>query len=158
MNMVRAMIIGRNVPKIYWPEATKWCVHILNRSPTVAVQDKTPEEAWSGMKPTVEYFRVFGCLAHVHTPDQQRIKLDTKSKKCVLLGVSEESKAYRLLDPINNRIIISKDVIFEEGKNWNWEKNEQENHQDNLDWGDAVSNTEKQSVENEINDAEQQDA
>jgi len=110
------------------------------------------------VKPTVEYFRVFGCLAHVHTPDQQRIKLDTKSKKCVLLGVSEESKAYRLLDPINNRIIISKDVIFEEGKNWNWEKNEQENHQANLDWGDAVSNTENQSVENEINNAEQQDA
>ena len=110
------------------------------------------------MKPTVEYFRVFGCLAHVHTPDQQQIKLDTKSKKCVLLGVSEESKAYKLLDPINNRIIISKNVIFEEGKNWNWEKNEQENHQDNLDWGDAVSNTKKQSVENEINDAEQQDA
>jgi len=110
------------------------------------------------VKPTVEYFRVFGCLAHVHTPDQQQIKLDTKSKKCVLLGVSEESKAYKLLDPINNRIIISKNVIFEEGKNWNWEKNEQENHQDNLDWGDAVSNTKKQSVENEINDAEQQDA
>jgi len=43
MNMVQAMIIGRNVPKIYWLEATKWCVHILNRSPTLVVQDKTPE-------------------------------------------------------------------------------------------------------------------
>ncbi|PNX64970.1 retrovirus-related Pol polyprotein from transposon TNT 1-94, partial [Trifolium pratense] len=46
----------------------------------------TPEEAWSGRKPSVNHFRVFGCLAHVHIPDSQRKKLDSKSKKCVLLG------------------------------------------------------------------------
>jgi len=45
MNMVRTMLIGRQVPKFFWPEATKWCAHILNRSPTSAVQDQTPEEA-----------------------------------------------------------------------------------------------------------------
>jgi transposase InsO family protein len=25
MNMVRSMIAGRNVPKVFWPEAVKWC-------------------------------------------------------------------------------------------------------------------------------------
>ena len=95
MNMVRSMLTGRRVPKIFWPEATKSCVHVLNRSPTIAVQGKTLEEAWSGVKPSVDYFRVFGCIAHVHTPNQLRVKLDDKSKKCVLLGVSDESKAYK---------------------------------------------------------------
>ena len=66
------------------------------------------------MKPTIDYFRVFGCLAHVHVLDQHRVKLDDKSKKCVLLGVSDESKAYRLFNPINNKVLINKDVIFEE--------------------------------------------
>lgn len=68
----------------------------------------TPEEAWSGSKPSVEHFRVFGCLAHVHVPDSKRIKLDDKSMKCILLGVSEESKAYRLFDPVSKKIVINK--------------------------------------------------
>ena len=119
--MVHSMLIGRQVPKKFWPEATKWCVHILNRSLIAVVQDKTPDEAWSGVEPFVDYFWVFGCLAHVHTPDQQRFKLDDKSKQCVLFGVSDESKAYRLFDPVNRKIIISKDAIFKGQKNWNWE-------------------------------------
>lgn len=91
-----------------------WAVHMLNRSPTLAVKSKTPEEAWSGRKPSVEHFRVFGCISHAHVPDSKRLKLDNKSLKCILLGVSEESKAYRLFDPISNKIIISRDVVFDE--------------------------------------------
>ena len=84
-------------------------------------EKKTPEEAWSGLKPLVDHFRVFGCVSHVHVPDNKRVKLDAKSFKCVLLGVSEESKAYRLFDPISKKIIISRDVVFEEDQKWNWE-------------------------------------
>lgn len=51
-----------------------------------------------------------------------RKKLDKRSTKCVLLGVSEVSKAYRLFDPITHKIIISKDVIFDEADKWNWRK------------------------------------
>lgn len=100
MNMVRCMLSEKKVPKEFWPEAVNWAVHILNRSPTLAVKAVTPEEAWSGNKPCVDYFRVFGYIAYVHTPDARRSKLDDKSMKCVLLGVSEESKAYRLYNPI----------------------------------------------------------
>lgn len=35
-----------------------------------------------------------------------------KSLKCVLLGVSEESKAYSLYDPVSERIIISGGAVF----------------------------------------------
>ena len=66
------------------------------------------------MKPTVDYFRVFGCVAHAHIPEQKGSKLDEKNKKCVILGVSDESKAYKLYDPHSYKIIISKDVIFQE--------------------------------------------
>ncbi|PNX60579.1 cysteine-rich receptor-like protein kinase 25-like protein, partial [Trifolium pratense] len=116
------MIHARNVPKRFWPEAVKWATYVMNMSPTLSVKDMTPEEAWSGRKPSVHHFKVFGCVAHVHIHDSQRKKLDDKSKKCVLLGVSEESKAYKLYDPIEKKIIISRDVIFEESKSWNWSK------------------------------------
>lgn len=136
MNAVRSMLHEKQMPKIFWSEAAKWCVHIQNRSPTVAVEDKTPEEAWSGEKPKVEYFRIFGCVAHVHIPDQKRSKLDDKSKRCIFLGVSDESKAWRLYDPTSKKIIVSRDVVFEEGKSWDWSKSDEEIKHNVLEWGD----------------------
>jgi len=40
-------------------------------------------------------------LLYVHVPDNKRRKLDGKSIRCVLLGLGEESKAYKLY---NSRI------------------------------------------------------
>jgi hypothetical protein len=37
-----------------------------------------------------------------------------KSHKCIMVGYSETSKAYRLYDPENNEILIMRDVIFDE--------------------------------------------
>ena len=76
-------------------------MHVLNGSPTFAVKNKTPEEAWSGVKPSIEYFRVFGCISHVHVPNSRRKKLDDESLACVLLEVGEESKAYQLYDLVS---------------------------------------------------------
>lgn len=64
----------------------------------------------------MHHFRIFGCLAHVHVPDVHRRKLDNKSIKCVLLSISEESEAYKLYNPIERKIIVIRDVIFEESK------------------------------------------
>ncbi|PRQ50963.1 putative RNA-directed DNA polymerase [Rosa chinensis] len=86
MNMVRCMLSGKEVPKVFWPEAVNWCIYVLNRSPTLAVKGVTPEEAWSSIKPSVDHFCVFGCVAHVHVPDSRRKKLDNKSFRCVVLG------------------------------------------------------------------------
>lgn len=110
---------------------------MLNRSPTLAVKDMTPEEAWSGIKPNVDYFRVFGCIGHVHVSDSKRKKLDDKSFQCVLLGMSEESKAYRLYDPVSKKIIVSRDVFFEENECWDWGRSNEEARLDILEWGDS---------------------
>jgi hypothetical protein len=88
------------------------------------VKDVTLEEAWSGRTPSVSPFRVFGYIAYVHIPDNLRKKLDDKSIVCIYLGMSEESKAYKLYDPAKRKIVISKDVRFDEGKQWNWDSKE----------------------------------
>jgi len=100
MNMVRAMLTEKKVPKIFWLEAVRWMIHVLNRSPILAVKDMTPEDAWSREKPSVDYFKVFGCAGHVHIPDAKRNKIEDKSVSCVLFGVSSESKGYRMFDPV----------------------------------------------------------
>jgi len=46
--------------------------------------------------------------------------LEDKSIACVLLGVN--SKAYRLYNPIAKKIITIRDVVFEEYKSWDWDK------------------------------------
>ncbi|CAJ2653663.1 unnamed protein product [Trifolium pratense] len=120
MNMVRSMMSRMNVPKRFWPEAVVWATHVINRSPTLSVKNRTPEEAWSEMKPSVAHFKVFGCIAYAHMPDVHRKKLDPKSVKCVHLGVSEELKAYKLYDPVQKKIIISRDVVFDEKQGWKW--------------------------------------
>ena len=120
LNMVRSMMVRQNLPKTFWPEAVNWSVHILNRSPTFAVKAMTPEEAWSNRKPFVAHFKIFGCIGYTHVPDSIRTKLDDKSKRCIFLGISEESKAFRMYNPITKKLIISRDVRFAEGQTWDW--------------------------------------
>lgn len=122
MNMVRAVLSEKEVPKSFWPDAVQWANHVLNRSPTVIIKNMTLEEAWSGNKPSVEHFRVFGCVGYVHIPDVKRTKLDDKSVKCVMIGYSRESKAYKMFDPVEKKAYTSRDVIFEEEKKWNWDE------------------------------------
>ena len=114
------------IPKTFWPEAVNWTVYVLHRSPTLVVKDMTPEEAWSGSKPSVDHFWVFGCISHVHILDSKRIKLDDKSVRCVLLEVSEESKAYRLYNLVFWKIIVNRDVKFKEENSWDWNKSHEE--------------------------------
>ena len=58
----------------------------------------------------------------MHVPDAKRTKLDDKSLCCVLLGVSEVSKAYKLYDPVSQKNVIRRDVVFDEDKSWDWDK------------------------------------
>ncbi|KAL8123781.1 hypothetical protein AgCh_011684 [Apium graveolens] len=57
--------------------------------------------------------------------NEKRGKLDDKSKKYIFVGYSEASKAYKLYNPIIRKIVISRDVIFNEEASWKW-KNEKE--------------------------------
>jgi len=161
MNMVRSMLFARKVPMVFWPEAVVWATHVLNRSPTLSVKDMTPEEAWSDLKPTVHYFRVFGCIAYAHVSDAQRKKLDDKGIKCVYLGVSNESKGYKLFDPLRNKVIISKDVVFEEEKGWDWNEKQKEpslqayindEKDDSAEEEDAAVHIEENATNNEIDE------
>lgn len=152
MNMVRSMLSAMKVPRIFWAEAVNWTFYILNRCPTVAVKDATPQEAWSGIKPTVEHFRVWGSIAHVHIPDAHRSKLDDKSTTCVMFGFSEESKGYRLYNPKTKKMVTSKDVVFEEGKGWNWEENHSEHMSVVLSWNDEAEAERNDDEEEEDED------
>ncbi|KAA0056495.1 copia protein [Cucumis melo var. makuwa] len=102
-------------------------VYLSNRSPTRSLWNKTPQQAWIGRKPSIGHFRVFGCMAYAHIPDQKRSKLDDKSEKYVFVGYDASSKGYKLYNPVTKKTIVSRDVVFDEEALWNW-NDEQEDY------------------------------
>ena len=62
--------------------------------------------------------------------------MDNRSLTCILLRISEEIKGYRLFDPIANKVIVSRDVFFEEDKEWDWGADYQEQVLLDLEWGE----------------------
>ncbi|GAA0165559.1 hypothetical protein LIER_20935 [Lithospermum erythrorhizon] len=92
MNIVRSMLSTKEMPRYLWTEAVVRTVYVLNKCPTLSVKDKTPQEAWSGTKPTVEHLKVWGCVAYAHVPKIQRSKQDKRSITCVFLGMSSGTK------------------------------------------------------------------
>jgi hypothetical protein len=87
----------------------------------------------------------------------QRTKLDNRSVKCIFLGVSEESKGYRLFNLITERVIVSRDVIFEEEKQWDWDESFEEQILMDLEWGDDnVEGVDDNNGESENNSGEKE--
>jgi hypothetical protein len=57
--------------------------------------------------------RIFGCPTYIHMQNGERSKLDSKSSKCICLGLESSVKGYKLWDPISKKKILSKDVVFD---------------------------------------------
>lgn len=86
---------------------------LLNISLTKVVINRTPYEAWRGSNPTTSHLKVFGCIAYALVKSA-RHKLAEKSEKCIFIGYSLQSKTYMLYNPTTKKMIISRDVMFNE--------------------------------------------
>jgi hypothetical protein len=87
-----------------------------DRSPHRALGRKTHEEAFIGSRPDVEHLRIFGCLTFSHVPSEKRTKLDPTTEKGILVGYSEISKAYQIYLSTQRRVVVRRDVKFEEDR------------------------------------------
>ena len=70
--------------------------------------------------PAVSHLRTFGCVGHVKKVGGHLTKLADRSSAMVFVGYEAESKAYRMYDPLAKKLHISRDVVFEEERSWNW--------------------------------------
>ncbi|KAK2970863.1 hypothetical protein RJ640_022305 [Escallonia rubra] len=143
VKMTRSKLKSKNLPKEFWAEAVDCAVYLSNRSPTRSVWNQTPQEAWSGYKPSVSHLKVFGSIAYVHVPDQQRKKLYDKSEKFIFIGYSQESKGYKLYNPVDKKMKVSRDVTFDEKSSWDW------TDRDNEQYVFYPINTDRKEVEEE---------
>lgn len=68
---------------------------------------------WFGYKPNFEKIKLFGCPAYNFIPKEVRkSKLDPHSQKLIMVGYADNG--YRLYDSTNRKIVVGRNVIFEE--------------------------------------------
>ena len=68
---MRSMLAGAKLPHKFWAEALSTAVYLQNRSPTKAVKEMTPYQAWTGERPTVQHLRIFGCTVFAHVQNEE---------------------------------------------------------------------------------------
>ena len=49
-------------------------------------------------------------------------KLEDRSKLMIFIGYQLGLKVYKCLDSVNLKVVISRDVIFEEAERWTWSR------------------------------------
>ena len=62
------MLSGAGLGQEFQSEAVGTTCYLVNRSPSSALDDKTPHEVWSRKKPSPQRLRVFDFDAYVHFP------------------------------------------------------------------------------------------
>jgi hypothetical protein len=171
----RTMMIESGVSNELWGEAILCATYLTNRSPCSVYKEKeTPYERWFKKKPDLSKLKIFGCVAFAHIPKEKRKKLDKKSRKCRFVGYVVNG--YKLWDLEARKIIIARDVIFDESvmkietcgsieeddlyynihsKNVEenqdlWEDNSGENREENN--STEPSNNDENSLINDLND------
>lgn len=95
-------------------------VYLKNRTTSETIGGITSYEKWFGSKPSVGHLRVFGSEIYVYIPKKERTKWEKNNQrtiKCQMIGYNDDSKAYRIYDPTGRKILIRRDVIFNENRN-----------------------------------------
>ena len=115
VEMARALLARSGLKSQYWGEACMTACFLLNRVLRKdSIHKKPPIEAFTGHRVDVSLLRVFGCAAYAKVPDALRTNMEPKSVRCVFLGYDAEKRGYRLLNVASQRVIVTRDVVFNE--------------------------------------------
>lgn len=112
-------------------------VYLINLSPSVSLEGDVPNRVWYNKDISFDHLKVFGCKAFVHIPQDERSKFDPKTRQCIFVGYGLDEFGYRLFDPIANKVLRRRDVVFVEDQTIEdivkTKKRCQQQHQDDLD-------------------------
>lgn len=125
--MTSIILKHMNIPNYLWGEAVRHATYLINRVGTRTLDSQTVYEVFKKKKkPSVRHLRVFGCVGYAKVDAPHLKKLDDRSRTLVHLGIEPGSKAYRMFDLTSRKIIVSRDVVFDEQKTWEWNNSSEE--------------------------------
>lgn len=119
LGRTRAIMIDTGLPHHLWGEIVMTVSFLLNLSPSSTLDMNTPHNLWHEDLPgshssNTDFLRAIGSAAYPLLKTTEMNKLSPKSKKCVLVGYETGARAYRLWDSASRKIIVSRNVIFNE--------------------------------------------
>ena len=91
----------------------KYASYIQNRVPHKKLDVIIPFEAWSGHKPDVSHFNIFGSKAWAKIPTKKRKDLKPQIQEFLFVVYSEYSKGYKLINMSTQKFFIERSVQFE---------------------------------------------
>ena len=98
MSIVCCLICGMHVPKSYWHMFVLTAVYLMNHTPSRVLHGTAPLQF---LKLDCALFQILphmlGCTCFVQNRSPTCTKLDNKSIRCIFLGYSAMSKAYRCM-------------------------------------------------------------
>ena len=133
----RALLLASGLPRFLWEEAMRHTTWLQNRTPTRALDGKTPYEMRSKKKPHLAGIQEFGMAAYVK--DLKAGKLDARAKIGRFVGYDSESKGYRIYWPGKRSVTVERNVTFDEK-----DLHSTENHA--IIPGDVLSEGEREKV------------
>ena len=110
----RAMLHFANAPLRFWSEAVLHAMYLRNRSYSASTPNGTPYERLYKARPDLSTIRIFGCEAFTHVEQTERSKFASKSLRTMYIGHEPDVKGYRLYCANPEKIIVSRNVIFNE--------------------------------------------
>ncbi|KAA3485266.1 pleiotropic drug resistance protein 3-like [Gossypium australe] len=99
LDMARCLLFESKLPSKFWAEAVNTSIYLLNKLPTYAV---------------------FSCACYALIPAEKRTKLERRVVPRIFVSYSSTKKGYRVFDPSTKKILVSRDVRFDEEKVWSW--------------------------------------
>jgi hypothetical protein len=109
-----ALLAQSHLSNTYWVEAFNTAIYLINRLPTTVLNDQSPFHVLLKQIPNYSLLRTFGCACYPLLRPYINHKLMFRSKQCIFLGYSSNHKGYRCLDPLTNRVYLSRHVVFDE--------------------------------------------
>ncbi|GJS63000.1 retrovirus-related pol polyprotein from transposon TNT 1-94 [Tanacetum coccineum] len=118
-------------------------------SRTMLNEQSLPLSSGVTQKPTLDYFRVFGSKCFILNTKDHLTKFDPKLYEGILLGYSQNSKAYIILNKHTGKVEESLNVTFNKTPP---PSKTSPLVDDDLDEEEAIKVTEKKNLENDIED------
>ncbi|CAL1406991.1 unnamed protein product [Linum trigynum] len=88
----------------------------INCGPHTCIEFKTPYEVWYGKLADYSSLIVFGFHVYYHVDEG---KLNPRAKNGVFVGYGDGVKGFRVWSPSEHRVILSRNVIFDEKSMFN---------------------------------------
>ena len=99
-----------------WAEACNTAIFVEKSCPHQILGMSTLEEAFTGKKPDVSYFKIFGSFVYVHVTKDARKKIEPTTEIGIFVGYIDTPHNYRVYFPNMRMTIVIRDIKFDEEK------------------------------------------